>query len=129
MRTSPLRFKRELDRAALQVQGMLDHAELGKGMPYSIERIEAVIAALLAALSRQRRIRNASKLATSRLRRILAELHAKQKANLVFAASKIGANSAELTDLGGKPRVRLQPVADTVVDAPAALDGKADHDA
>ena len=129
MRTSPLRFKRELDRAALQVQGMLDHAELGKGMPFSIDRIEAVVAALLAALSRQRRIRNASKLATSRLGRVLAEQRAKNKANLAFAAGKLGANSAELTDLGGKPRIRLQPIADTVVETPAALDDKAGHDA
>jgi len=129
MRTSRVPSKRELERAALQVQGMLDHAELGKGMPFSIDRIEAVVAALLATLSRQRRLRNASKLATSRLGRVLAEQRAKTKANLALAASKLGANSTELTDLGGKPRVRLQPVTDTVVEASAAIDDKAGHDA
>lgn len=118
MRTSHLPSQRELARAALQVQGIKDHAELGKGMPYSIADIEAVVAALVDALARRHRLNGASLVATSRLGRTLKELAVRVQANVAYAASRLGPSSAELLDLGGRPRKRIVPSVDRTVDAP-----------
>jgi hypothetical protein len=117
MRTSRVGYKRIIDRATLQLQGIKDRPDLAKGMPYSVAHIEAVLAALSAALSMQKRLSNSGKLATSRLRRAMNEMAAKVRANVAYASSVFGANSAELIDLGGTPRKRIQPVVDTVVES------------
>ena len=121
MQHSFVPYQVELERATQQLDGMTEHPGLAKGMPYSRAAVEARVEELLAAVSRLRQLRSASKQATSRMNRAFAALYAQVRANLVYAASRLGPRSSELEDLGGTRHGGICPTVDRTVDPPTDL--------
>lgn len=111
-------YQREIVRATQHLEGMTEHPGLTQGMPYSRAAIEAKLEELLTSVHRLRQLRSASKQATSRMSVAFASLHAQLQANVVYAASRLGPDSAELRDLGGNPRRCIVPPFDRTIDPP-----------
>ncbi len=104
MRPKTIKPKKVLSRARTQVQGLTDRPAIDAGMPIPLVKLSGLLAEAIAAESAQEEAKKALVAATGKLNDTLFVLRETVRANVAVAAMLVGPYSAEMSELGGKPR-------------------------
>ncbi len=104
MRPKNIKSKNVLSRSRTQVKGLTDRPAIEAGMPTRLVKLSELLAEAIAAESTQEEAKKALVAATGKLNDLLFVLREKVRANVAVAAMLVGPYSAEISELGGKPR-------------------------
>ena len=104
MRPKSIKSKDVLSRARSQVKGLTDRPAVDAKVPTPLDPLTAMLAEAIKAESTQEEAKKNLVAATGKLNDTLFTLREAVRANVAVAAMLVGPYSAELSELGGKPR-------------------------